>query len=108
MRFITEFECDGTRFDANPSIIAGRKERGQCEIGRLLAESFGWEERGQTTLLKNDPVIHRFSLEIEAFPMDKWIEFKQRLVASLPDYDSGSRARIMNALHDLEQSTTTK
>lgn len=49
----------------------------------------------------------RYKLEIEAFPMDKWIEFKRRLMDALPDYDVTSRTRIMNALVELESHPTT-
>lgn len=33
----------------------------------------------------------------------KWIEFRNRLLAGLPDHDNTSRIRIEHALHDLEQ-----
>jgi hypothetical protein len=53
------------------------------------------------------PVSERHTLEIEAFPMDKWIEFKKRFMDALPDYDSVSRSRLINAIAELEQSPHT-
>lgn len=78
MRFITEFELDGTKFDA--AEIPYRQEIGEAEMGALIAKAFDWDRKGITTLAKTDPVKEKFTLEIEAFPMDKWIEFKNNLL----------------------------
>jgi hypothetical protein len=77
MRFITQFELC-TLFEIKN--YKSLREKGSAEwLGLDIAKAFGWEERGETTLAKNSPVIHKHSLEIEAFPMDKWIEFKNIL-----------------------------
>jgi hypothetical protein len=100
MRFITEFELL-TPFEIKN--YKSLREKGTAEwLGLDIARAFGWQQKGETTL--HGPVSERHSLEIEAFPMDKWIEFRKRLLASLPDYDNTSRIRIENALHDLEST----
>ncbi len=99
MRFITEFEL------ATPFEIKNYKfirERGTAEwLGMDIAKAFGWQIKGKPT--SQWPVAERHTLEIEAFPMDKWIEFKKLLIAELPEYDAAAKIRIMNALSDLEK-----
>lgn len=76
MRFITEFENDGTKYD--DALTEQRKEWRQNELGKLIANAFGWTERRPTIL--TNPDAERYTIEIEAFPMDKWIEFKNKLL----------------------------
>jgi hypothetical protein len=103
MRFITEFELL-TPFEIKN--YKSLREKGTAEwLGLDIARAFGWQQKGETTL--RGPVSERHSLEIEAFPMDKWMEFRKRLLAALPDYDTTSRIRIENALHDLESFNIT-
>jgi len=99
MRFITEFECDDTTWDATPAIVSYRKERGHLDMGEMIANYFNWKSRGETT--PHGPVKERYSLEIEAFPMDKWLEFKQRLSkeCNTPCPHGG---HILNMLKELE------
>lgn len=100
MRFITEFELL-TNFEIEKYKIP--RARGAAEwIGLDIAKAFGYQVKGETTL--HGPVSGRHTLEIEAFQMDKWIEFKKRFMDALPDYDSVSRARLINAIAELEQS----
>lgn len=100
MKFITEFEITAPYTEDN---LKWHKFRYiASEMGQLIENSFGLNHRGCTTLNPNDPIKERFTLEIEAFPMDKWVEFRKRLLAALPDHDNTSRIRIENALHDLE------
>jgi len=81
MRFITEFELDSPYTESN---LEWHKFRYiATEMGLLIEKSFGLNHRGCTTLNPSDSVKERFFLEIEAFPMDKWIEFKDRLMAHL-------------------------
>lgn len=101
MRFITEFEVPAS-FEGlyNYHVVSERfiynnKERSKYKLGEMIDDSFGWQNP-----VNNNPLHHR--LEIEAFPMDKWIEFKNRFMDALPDYDSVSRIRLTNALADLE------
>jgi hypothetical protein len=75
MRFITEFELEPPRnYEA---VIERYKQEGKNVLGDLIEKSFGWEEKGMTTIA--GPVKELFKLEIEAFPMDKWVEFKQKI-----------------------------
>ena len=79
MRFITEFEVPET-FHGDPAYFPKHTERFvnnseeslRYEMGKMLQEMFGWKNP-----VNGNPRHHR--LEIEAFPMDKWIEFKQKL-----------------------------
>jgi len=97
MRFITEFETtyDGYDHPNYAKIVSSYKKKREDEIGAKIGEIFGWKEDCQRFRILN-------TLEIEAFPMDKWMEFKRRLTDALPDYDVTSRTRIMNAMADLE------
>lgn len=78
MRFITEFELDGTKFDQ--SVMPYRKTQGEAELGSIIAKCFNWDHKGCTTLAADASVKEKFTLEIEAFPMDKWLKFKDGLI----------------------------
>jgi len=97
MRFITEFEStyDGESQQKYIEKIPYWEERGEAELGTMIGKSFGWKQHEVLSEM-------RHTLEIEAFPMDKWIEFKKRLSDALPDYDVVSRTRIINAMAELE------
>ena len=96
MRFITEFENDGTKYD--DAITDHRKEWRQNELGKLIADTFGWTERGVTSLRPGDSIKERFSLEIEAFPMDKWVEFKRNVIM----IGSSDSLQILDMIMELE------
>lgn len=74
MRFITEFKIEDYHAKDNfaSKTISGRQNMLQSDIGDMLADSFGW----QNPVNGND--LH-YRLEIEAFPMDKWMLFKTKL-----------------------------
>lgn len=98
MRFITEFETDDSNY-----VKGIKKIHGEENIGHEIAKVFGWDERGLTTLAKDSPIKHIYKLEIEAFPMDKWIEFKQKLFTYL--LESGpmvSGTHILEIIKGLE------
>lgn len=46
------------------------------KMGFEMGNTFGWEERGETTLARNSQIVLKYKLAIEAFPMDKWVKFK--------------------------------
>lgn len=102
MRFISEFEL------TSPFEIKNYKsfrEKGTAEwLGLDIAKAFGWKSRSETS--SHGRVIEKHAIEIEAFPMDKWREFRRRLLAALPDHDNTSRIKIEHALHDLESLNT--
>ena len=81
MRFITEFEL------LTPFEVKNYKSNRAWSCAQMLgvdiSRAFGWDERGETTL--HGPVIEINKLEIEAFPMDKWIEFKHKLADSITE-----------------------
>jgi hypothetical protein len=75
MRFITEFEITvAEKKYAETNILHNRRSRLEGEMGNMVAESFGWQNP-----VLGDPL--RYRLEIEAFPMEKWVEFKNRLLS---------------------------
>ena len=78
MKFITEFEStyEGQSSRKYVEKIPYWEERGQANMGNMIAKSFGWEKR---EVLSET----RHTLEIEAFPVDKWEEFKRHLFANL-------------------------
>lgn len=83
MRFITEFDLKerDILYEGFQKYITERyKSLRQAEMGKKIAESFGWQ-----TPIHGNPLHHR--LEIEAFPMDKWIEFKNKLMGYLTSCD---------------------
>lgn len=98
MRFITEFEItekDNRDVGWKKALLFNQKSNRQIDMGKMLADSFGWANP-----VLNNPL--RYRLEIEAFPMDKWLEFRKRLWDALPDHDQTSRTKIINALDDLQ------
>jgi len=81
MRFITEFELEPPR---NYDMVLLRcKESGKRDLADLIEKSFGWEERGVTTL--HGPVKEKYTLEIEAFPIKDYLDFKVNLINYLVD-----------------------
>lgn len=74
MRFITEFELE---YPYSLFQIENMKHALQNGLGNKIADSFKWKELGATTI--QGPVKHKASIEIEAFPMEKWKEFKTKL-----------------------------
>jgi len=114
MRFITEFELhSGYNLE-----IKDYKSFRECAsaqaLGLDIAKVFGWQSRGEGTMravglqIMSTELKKRHTLEIEAFPMDKWVEFRKKLIAELPEYDSAAKIRIMNALSDLEHYEQSK
>lgn len=95
MRFTTEFQCDDASWDATHMVFQHRKACYEEAMGNLIANSFGWQNP-----VNGNNLQHR--LEIEAFPMEKWIEFKEKLNNGLPNFDTTTRIRILNALKELE------
>lgn len=75
MRFITEFKLNEYTKD-DIGYLSNKKYASGMELGKLVADTFGW----QNPVLENEL---RYRVEIEAFPMDKWVEFKKRLFAHL-------------------------
>lgn len=75
MRFITEFKVPESA-QSNKRYIPDKRYLSELKMGNMLAESFGWENP-----VNHDLDYHR--LEIEAFPMDKWIDFKDLLFIHL-------------------------
>jgi hypothetical protein len=91
MRFITEFEL---KFPYQLSVLETYKVRNHLDIGNQIGESFEWKD-------EFDDDANRYKLEIEAFPMDKWVEFKKRLAeACNMSYPNGTT--ILWLLSELE------
>lgn len=102
MRFITEFELE---YPYNLFEIENMKISLQEGFGNKIAESFQWKEIGTATI--KGPVKYKASIEIEAFPMDKWIEFKQKLLmeCGMPEPNG---VAILEMIKDLEFYTNNK
>lgn len=83
MRFVTEFELN--EYTNDPGYLANKKYERGMNLGKLIADSFGWEEIAQTTNFLNTTILHKCTLAIEAFPIDKWIEFKNKLMGYLTE-----------------------
>lgn len=100
MRFITEFELDSNelKFADNP-VKEHRKSCAEDKLGNMIAESFGWIEKIFATF--RGPSGERYTLEIEAFPMDKWIEFKNKLIEHI-GANPGDQIGALQLIKDLE------
>lgn len=88
MRFITEFEFKHAHSSWD---VDNRRKHYSILLGEKIAEVFGWQEEGTHS-----------KLEIEAFPANKWVEFRKALFDALPQYDQTAKIRILNALAQLE------
>jgi hypothetical protein len=102
MRFTTEFEREilvipDAEFISNVPHVS--KLRGQCELGEMISNVFGWKEN--TVKMYGGKEMNRWSLEIEAFPMDKWVEFKQRLLLYI-ERSGGDAIHSLQIIKDLE------
>ena len=99
MRFITEFEISEEEI-SNPVTPIFTRLSTNCiyNLGQLLSDNFGWKQKeGGNTLQPKE----RYTLEIEAFPMDKWVEFKERLFKELDKVDP-SEIKIGRMIKELE------
>lgn len=101
MRFITEFELD---VPYNAKFRDACINRHKLDIGHLISENFGWQKKAFKNMQGNN--ANRWSLEIEAFPMDKWIEFKNRLLGHISFCNDEDRPvdeiRVLQMIKDLE------
>jgi len=97
MRFIAEFES------GKEDWVFMHKSIKASELGAKITSALGWKEVGETAALPDSHVAHKYRLEIEAFPMDKWIEFKNKLFTYLSDTDGMvSGTRILQMFKDIE------
>lgn len=93
MRFITEFNI---HMQDAEDLGEFRKQRAQNGIGVMIVDAFGWD------IKQHKVVTDKYILEIEAFPMDKWVEFKEKLWDALPE-DYGPLCRkVMELIKELE------
>lgn len=102
MRFITEFESTygGESQQRYIEKIPYWQERGQAEMGEMIAKSFGWIQREVFSET-------RHTLEIEAFPIDEWILFKRKLFYEL-ETPLPNAIKILQMIKDLEFIGTKK
>lgn len=78
MRFITEFKVSGEELKYTPNpVIDHRKSCAEDELGSDISKAFSFKELG--TIEESGLAGMYQQLEIEAFPMDKWVDFKQKL-----------------------------
>ncbi len=96
MRFIAEFEIH-SNIDHKllPHIIPDKRHIRELCIGRGIGAAFGWDETPQS----NNTM--KYSLEIEAFPMDKWVEFKQK-VSNVLGHGSREEHELFYLIKELE------
>lgn len=95
MRFITEFEvAPDVPKEAYQQYVKAWERRLGFHMGNMIVDSFDWNLRG-------GPIKERHALEIEAFPKDKWVEFKRDLLAFL-DLDSLQYKTICDRISELE------
>jgi hypothetical protein len=109
MRFITEFKVPEA-FHGDPAywpkwadrFIHNNQEQLRYGMGEMLQESFGFQNP-----VNSDTLHHR--LEIEAFPMDKWVEFKSYLLSEInkPEPNVWYIDRMIKELESFGNPVTT-
>lgn len=101
MKFVTDFKVSGEELKYTPNpVIDHRKSCAEDELGSDISKAFSFKELG--TIEESGLAGMYQQLEIEAFPMDKWVEFKKKIIINLPLYDNKSAKGIMTALDELE------
>lgn len=96
MRFITEFDVKDIAEANRDRFVKTYKSRCDLEIGAYISEAFGWQNP-----INGDKEHYR--LEIEAFPMDKWIEFKVNIIKQLNSLNGIiNPLQFMTLLEELE------
>ena len=100
MRFITEFKLPEYQLKVESRknvIIESYAARHKADIGNTIGDAFGWENP------VNDNHLH-YKLDIEAFPMDKWVEFKHKLASLFrnDDYAGNGFEDIAVLIKELE------
>lgn len=96
MRFITEFHIGDSDWVKPHFLAEKRKSIFGMEMGEQIATTFQWQNP-----VNNNPT--RFKLEIEAFPMDKWVEFKRKLFSHIEFYEGNvSGTHILGLIKELE------
>lgn len=100
MKFITEFELtpDEIKYTKAPTFDY-RKQWAEHNLGGQISFSFGFKETGYINA--DGYAGERRTLEIEAFPMDKWVEFKQKLTGAI-NYDVQLMRNVVDAITELE------
>lgn len=100
MRFITEFKASGAelKYGSNP-VIGHRKCCAEGALGESISQAFPFKELGT---IEESGLAGLYSiLEIEAFPMDKWVEFKQNVFEHFCVYP-GSTKKMLDFIQELE------
>lgn len=93
MRFITEFEI--MEHEKKEYRVSDRKKAYyEPRFAKKIIDAFGWQNP-----IEGD--WRHYKLEIEAFPMEKWIEFKEQLFmeCGMPE---PSGVAILEMIKDLE------
>lgn len=96
MRFITEFELKLPSSNISKAYISNA----QFDMGNMIGDLFGWKEAPFKNMQKEK--CNRWTLEIEAFPMERWIEFKSRLFSNFIDHDYEHAEEILMIIKELE------
>jgi hypothetical protein len=99
MKIKNEFSIPAAQVDKE-YILRSYKANAEFDLGTKFGEAFGWQEIEKPPHLHSEDTI--FKLEIMAFSMGDWLDCMKRIFEALPQHDSVSRTRILNALNDLE------
>lgn len=92
MRFITELAVSKDR--QYPALFVDFRKEKQAEVlGKDILKIFNWSK-------DSNEIEDHYKLEIEAFPMEKWIEFKQKLFTHV--YEEGRQGIAFNQVRILE------
>lgn len=107
MRFITEFELtpDEIKYTKAPTFDY-RKQWAEHNLGGQISFTFGFKETGY---INTDGYAGELrTLEIEAFPIDKWIEFREKIIAESMKGRSNRTNNIIKMFEELESFRTKK
>lgn len=94
MRFITEFIVPERAYGRR-DYVPEKRHLSELKMGNMLAELFGW----QNPVNQN---LEHHRLEIEAFPMDKWIEFRNKIIEESRKGRSNRTNNIIEMIKELE------
>ena len=106
MKSITDFKVSGDELKYTPNpVIEHRKSCAEDALGREISEAFSFKELG--TIEESGLAGLYQTLEIEAFPMEKWIEFKEKMFKklNLTEYDRYTLSEFIIELESFGKPT---
>jgi hypothetical protein len=93
MIFITEYDI---HMQDAEDVGEFRKEKATNKLGEIISGTFGWD------ITQYKVTTDRYKLEIEAFPIDKWVEFRDKIIEESRKGRSNRTNNIIQMFQELE------